>query len=719
MTVIKETITETLEKNYLPYAMSVILSRALPEIDGFKPSHRKLLYTMYKMGLLRGNKTKSANVVGQTMKLNPHGDQAIYATLVRLSRGNESLLYPFVDSKGNFGKVYSREMQYAASRYTEVKLEKICDHIFSDVDKDTVDFEPNYDGTTYEPMLLPVKMPTILINPNRGIAVGMASNICSFHLGEIVDATIHLMKHPKGAIDRFITGPDFPTKGEVIRDEAVLKQIIEKGTGTIRIRGVSQYLKKENMIEITQIPYTTTVEAIIDKVIQLVKDGEIKEINDIRDESDLKGLKIAIDLKRGVDHEKLLYKLYRETTLEDTFSCNFNLLVNAYPMQLGVRDILLHWIDFRMGCVRRSIRFDLRRFEEQLHLIQGLKKVLLDIDKAIKIIRETSKESEVVPNLMKAMDLDQGQAEFVANIRLRNINREYIKNRVDEEQSLMDQIQELRAIYESDDRIFDYMKKELLAIKKEFNQPRRSLMIDPPMELDFKEDEKLEIQDLYVIRTRENYIKLMNLSEYEKDNNHRLKAGDEILQELKTTTEAELLLFTNKHNVYKVKLDSFERQKASDLGHFIPNTLGMQSGEGVIFMVVTEDFKGHMVFAFENGKVSRIPLSSYETVKARKMLAKAYYDGSPLVGCAYLKEDQDLLLTRYHQQKENLALISSGLIPEKMTRSSQGVQVLRLPKHATMISMDLITQQQAVKLKNFRVQTIPTSGKVRKTLLEL
>lgn len=717
--VIKETITKTLEKNYLPYAMSVILSRALPEIDGLKPSHRKLLYTMYKMGLLRGQKTKSANVVGQTMKLNPHGDQAIYATLVRLSRGNESLLYPYVDSKGNFGKVYSREMQYAASRYTEVKLEKICEHIFSDVDKDTVDFEPNYDGTTYEPLLLPVKFPTILVNPNRGIAVGMASNICSFHLGEIVDATIHLMKHPRGSIDKFIMGPDFPTGGFVIRDEEVFKRIIDEGTGTIRIRGISQYLKKENMIEITEIPYTTTVEAIIDKVISLVKDGVIKEINDIRDESDLKGLKIAIDLKRGTDHEKLLRKLYKETTLEDTFSCNFNLLINAYPMQIGVKDILLHWIDFRMGCIRRSIRFDLSRFEEQLHLIQGLKKVLLDIDKAIKIIRETPKESLVVPNLMEEMDLDEPQAEFVANIRLRNINREYIKNRVDEEENLRLKIDDLKKTYDSDERIYAYMKEELLEIKKEYAKERKSRIIDPPQDMGDDEDQVVEIKDLFVVRTREDYIKVMTAQEYEKNLEQRLKQGDEIEQIIPCKSDSEMLLFTNEHNVYKVKLDTFENHRASELGAFVPTLLKMNKGEHVIYMVITSDFKGHMVFAFENGKASKIPLKSYETVQSRKLLQKAYHDGSTLVGIIYIEEPRDLLFTRYHAQKESLALINSDVISEKKTRNSQGVQIIRLPKHARLISMDLVTQTQADKLKDYRALTIPSSGKVRKTLLKI
>lgn len=711
---IHQPISDTLEKNYLPYVMSVILSRALPEIDGFKPSHRKILYTMYKMGLLKGLRTKSANVVGQTMKLNPHGDEAIYGTLVRLSKDNESLLYPYVDSKGNFGKVYSRDMSYAASRYTEVKLMPIAEEIFTDVEKDTVDFVPNYDGTMYEPSLLPVKFPTILTNPTKGIAVGMASNICSFNLGEIIDATISLTKHPRGNLLRYITGPDFPTGAMIIRDEAVFKQMMEEGTGTFRIRGKSTYIKKEHIIEITEIPYTTTNEAIIDKTIQLIKDGIIKEINDIRDETGLAGPKIAIDLKRGADPDKVLQRLYRDTTLEDTFSCNFNIVLNGYPAQLGVRGILQNWLDFRMGCFRRKVRYDLRKYEDKLHLIQGLKKVLLDIDKVIKLIRETKRERDVVPRLMEAFVLDEIQAEFVANIRLRNINREYIQNRVDEEQELIDLVDYWRSVYNSDELILELIVKELREIKKKYDQGRRSEIIEAS-QVEIEEEIVEEvIEDLVVFRTWENYLKLITPASLERSPEQRLKADDEIIQELAIDSSYDLLFFSDQGNVYKARANAIEQSRANELGQYLPTILELEPGEDILHMVATKDYSGYMLFLFENGKIAKIPLESYITKTNRRQLINAYYIDEPLVQMAFIPQDQDILIYRYAQQKEQLLLLDTSVINEKVTRNSQGVQVVRMNRHSSVTAMDIVDATTAEKLKAHRVRTIPSSGTVRR-----
>lgn len=711
---IHQPISDTLEKNYLPYVMSVILSRALPEIDGFKPSHRKILYTMYKMGLLKGLRTKSANVVGQTMKLNPHGDEAIYGTLVRLSKDNESLLYPYVDSKGNFGKVYSRDMSYAASRYTEVKLMPIAEEIFTDVDKDTVDFVPNYDGTMYEPSLLPVKFPTILTNPTKGIAVGMASNICSFNLGEIIDATIALTKHPRTNLLRYITGPDFPTGGLILRDEAVFRQMMEEGTGTFRIRGKSSYSKKDNIIEITEIPYTTTNEAIIDKTIQLIKDGLIKEISDIRDETGLAGPKIAIDLKRGADPDKVLHRLYRDTTLEDTFSCNFNIVLNGYPAQLGVRGILQNWLDFRIGCFRRKVRYDLRKYEDKLHLIQGLKKVLLDIDRVIKLIRETKRERDVIPRLMEAFSLDEIQAEFVANIRLRNINREYIQNRVDEEQELIELVDYWRSVYNSDQLILDLIVKELREIKKKYDKGRRSELIEPS-QVEIVEEIKVEvIEELIAFRTWENYLKLITPASLERHPEQRLKAEDEIVQELAIDSSFDLLFFSDQGNVYKSKANAIEQSRANELGQYLPTILELEPKEEIVHMVATKDYSGYMLFLFENGKLAKIPLESYITKTNRRQLINAYYTDEALVQMAYIPEDQDILIYRYAQQKEMLLLLDTAIIKEKVTRHSQGVQVVRMNRHASVTAMDVVDADMADKLKAHRVRTIPSSGTVRK-----
>ena len=711
---IQQPISDTLEKNYLPYVMSVILSRALPEIDGFKPSHRKILYTMYKMGLQKGLRTKSANVVGQTMKLNPHGGDAIYGALVRLSKDNESLLYPFVDSKGNFGKVYSRDMSFAASRYTEVKLMPLCEEVFADVEKDTVDFVPNYDGTMYEPALLPVRLPTILINPTKGIAVGMASNICSFALDEIIDATIALTKYPKTDLLRFISGPDFPTGGDIIYDEKVFRQMMEEGTGTFRIRGKSSYNKKENIIEITQIPYTTTNEAIIDKTIQLIRDGHLKEINDIRDETGLSGLKIAIDLKRGSDPEKIIQRLYRDTTLEDTFSCNFNLVLNGYPVQLGVRGILQNWLDFRIGCFRRSVRFDLRKYEDKLHLIEGLKKVLLDIDRVIALIRETKREREVVPRLMEAFQLDEIQAEYVANIRLRNINREFIQNRVDEEEELRKNIDYWRNVYDSDELILDLIVKELREIKKKYDRKRQSTIIQPEDIVVEEEQEVVMIENLKAFRTREHYFKLIPMPSLEKNSEQRLKADDEVVQELPLDSSHDLLFFSSKGNVYKLKASAMEQSKASDLGLYLPSLLELEPTEEMLYTVVTKDYSGYMLFLFTNGKIAKVPLASYITKTNRRQLINAFHTEHGLVQMAYVPKDSDILLYRYAQQKEQLLLLNTELIAEKVTRNSQGVQVVRMNRHAQVTAMETLDEAMAQKLKTYRVRTLPSSGTVRK-----
>ncbi len=709
----KENISRTLEENYLPYAMSVIHSRALPEIDGFKPAHRKLLYTMYKMGLLKGNKTKSANVVGQTMKLNPHGEGAIYATLVRMSRGNESLLYPYLDSKGNFGKVYSRDMQSAASRYTEVKLEEICNYIFQDVDKDRVDFVPNYDGTLYEPLLLPVQFPTILVNPNRGIAVGMASNICSFHMDDVCKATIELMKDQKADLLPMIEGPDFPTGAYVFRDEKVMQQIIDHGTGTLRMRAHMTVHEKEQRVEITEIPYTTTIEAIMDRIIHLMKDGEFREISDVRDESDLGGLKIAIECKRATDYEQLIAKLYRDTPLEDTFSCNFNLLIGGAPMQLGIRDILLQWIDFRMGCIRRGIRFDVAVHGERLHLLQGLEKILVDIDRVIALIRETKKEALVIPALMEHFGLDEKQAEYVANIRLRHINREVIEARLDEAKKLENEIKRLEGIYRSDKKIQKVIEQELKKIMKTFSRERKTKLMDPP-KVEIIEEEKAQEEDIMLLISREDYIKRISPAVYERGYEQRLKDGDEIIKEISCTTGYQLLAFTDKGDVYKLYLDELEESKPSELGIYLPSLLEIEDDEEIIHVAITKDFEGYMFFGFENGKVAKINLSSYDTVTRRRMLVGAYDTSEKLVGILSAPEDIDLVLYRYMNQKENVLLVHTSLISSKQSRRSKGVQVLRLGRHGKMISME---KREGNQLESFRANRIPSAGKQRKSYI--
>jgi DNA gyrase subunit A len=708
---VDQIITETLEKNYMPYVMSVIVSRAIPEIDGFKPSHRKILYTMYKMKLLKGNRTKSANVVGQTMKLNPHGDQAIYATLVRLSKGNESLLLPYVDSKGNFGKVTSRDMKFAAPRYTEVKLDSVCETIFEDIEKDIVEFVENYDGTMMEPTLLPTTFPNILANANKGIAVGMASNFPGFNLKELCDATIAYIKNPETDLLDIMPAPDFPTGGDLIYKKKDMAQIYESGVGSFKIRGKIEYIKSENMLEITEIPYTTTVEQIIEKVIDLIKNNRIKEISDIRDETDLKGLKIAIDLKRGADYETLIAKLFKYTTLEDSFACNFNLLIDGRPKVLGVKPILKEWIRFRRQCIRRRSEHDVKNLKERLHLLTGLKKVLLDIDLAIKIIRETKDDKSVIPNLMSTFEIDSSQADFIAEIKLRNLNQDYILNRISEIESLEKEIVELESLISSESKIDKVIVKDLQKVSKTYGKPRRSILIAPEEVENVFEEVPIEDYNLKVFFTAHNYLKKVSLISLRSSGEHKIKDDDEILQEIDGSNLDEILFFTNQSNVYKMKLHEIEDQKVSSLGLYLPNILGMDEGEEVIYCVVTNSFSGFMVFAFENGKVAKVPLESYKTKTNRKKLVKAYSDDAPLVGIYYLEKDEAMTLIREDRSGEYRAIIvETQLIPEKVTKNTRGVQAFRMKKGSFI---RLVFKSVLHPLENedkYVVNQIPRSG---------
>lgn len=697
-----EKIEETIEKNYLPYAMSVILSRALPEIDGFKPSHRKILYTMYKMGLLTKQRTKSANVVGQTMKLNPHGDSAIYQTLVRMSVANETLLYPYIESKGNFGKVYSKHMQFAASRYTEIKLHKICENIFSDIEKNTVDFEPNYDDTMFEPKLLPVKFPTILVNPNKGIAVGMASNICSFNLEEITNATIAIIDDKDVNLTKYIKGPDFSTGGSVKKDTKVLKEVLETGLGSFYLRAKYNFDSLQRCIEITEIPYTTTIEAIIERIIFLIKRGELKAISDIRDESDLKGLKIAIDIKRGYDYKEVMQTLYGKTTLEDFFSCNFNLIVNGAPMQLGVRDILIHWLDFRLGAIRRKIRFEIDQLETRLHLIEALKKILLDIDKVIKLIRETKKETDVIPRLKKFFLLDDEQAEFVANIRLRNINKEFIIKRINEEKELIKSISELKIIYSSDKLINERIKEELLEISKKYSAKRKTIV---ETFKDIEIEEAPEVIEERIVFTKENYIKRLDLKDELK---LRFKDNDKLSQDLIVKTDEELLMVGSLGNMYKIKVFDLKKQRANELGQFIPNIITLEQNEEIVYIKNTKDFDGNFIFVFENAKVTKTPLEAFKTKQNREQLKNAYSTESKLIFVSYSDESEYLFMEKMGK-KQRALLVDIKKILVKKTKGSKGVTVLRLNKNEKLVNARLYSNID--KLKKYLVARIPQSGK--------
>lgn len=705
--VVEQPIVSTIRENYMPYAMSVILSRAIPEIDGFKPSHRKLLYMMYKMGLLNGGRTKSANIVGATMKLNPHGDSAIYDTMVRLSRGYEALLHPYVDSKGNFGKFYSRDMAWAASRYTEAKLDAICNELFRDIDKDTVDFVDNYDNTMKEPSLLPVAFPSVLVNANTGIAVGMASNICSFNLREICETTAALIRDPDHDIKSTLPAPDFTGGCQIIYDENVINQVYETGRGSIKLRAKYVYDKSANCIDILSIPATTTCEVIIEKVIDLVKQGKVKEISDIRDETGIDGLKITIDLKRGIDADKLMTKLYCFTTLEDSYACNFNVLIAGVPRVLGVKALLEEWIAFRIECVRRRTYFDRNKKADKLHLLRGLEKILLDIDKAVKIVRETDEESEVVPNLMIGFGIDEIQAEYVAEIKLRHLNREYILKRTKDLEDLEKEIAELDEILKSKARIKTIIVKELKSIAEKYGQPRKSIIIYDDVAR--YEEETVEIPDYPVnlFFTKEGYFKKITPQSLRMSGEQKLKDGDEIIQELEFTNNCDLLFFTDKCQVYKAKADDFAQTKASVLGDYVAAKLGFDEGENAVKMVATKDYKGMLLFAFENGKAAKVPLESYATKTNRKKLTGAYSDKSPLVGLLYIPEDEEVL---FKASSGNMLLVHTGALALKTTRSTQGVAVLKPKKGHRLFSIERYKDGTFTNPKRYRTGSLPARG---------
>ncbi len=673
----EQPIVETLKINYMPYAMSVIVSRAIPEIDGLKPSHRKLLYTMYKMGLLKGQRTKSANVVGQTMKLNPHGDMAIYETMVRLTTGNESLLHPLVDSKGNFGKVYSRDMRFAAPRYTEVKLSPICEEMFRDIDKNTVDFVDNYDGTMKEPVLLPSTFPNILVNPNQGIAVGMASNICSFNLKEVCDATIAYIKHDEIDLLKYLKAPDFSTGGQLILNKREMRKIYETGRGSFKVRGKYKFDKENNCIEVYEIPYTTSSEAIIEAIASIIKSGKIKDITDVRDETDLNGLKITIDIKRNSDPEDIMNKLYKLTPLEDSFSCNFNILINQKPMVLGIKGILDHWIMFRMDCIRRKSEFEIKKKSERLHLLQGLAKILLDIDKAISIIRNTEQDSQVVPNLMKGFSIDEAQAEFIAEIKLRNLNKEYILKQTADIERLKAEIEDLKDIIRRDGRVLDIICTQLEEVSKKYAQPRRTEIISEDDIEEITEESFIEDYNVRIFLTDQGYIKKISLVSLRSSGEHKLKDDDFIIQEIETRNKTDLLLFSDKYVVYKLKTHELSESKTSVLGDYLPNILGLDEDEKILSIHATDDYQGHFLFAYENGKMSKIPVSSYATKTNRKKLSNAYSNASPLVDIFFLPEDKDCVA---FSTIDTVLVFNTSQINPKVTRDSQGVWVLKSKK---------------------------------------
>ena len=702
-------ITDTLETNYMPYAMSVIMSRAIPEIDGFKPSHRKLLYTMYKMGLLTGARTKSANIVGATMKLNPHGDAAIYETMVRLSRGYQALLHPFVDSKGNFGRAYSSDMEYAASRYTEAKLDPIAGELFRDIDKDTVDFVDNYDATMKEPTLLPVGFPSILVNNNMGIAVGMASNICSFNLQEVCDTTIALMKNSEHDLAETLKAPDFPGGGLIIYDRDELEKIYRTGRGSVRVRSVYSYDKEANCIDITQIPSTTTVEAIIAKLTDLVKAGKIREISDVRNEIGLDGLKITIDLKRGVDPDKLMNRLFAMTPRQDSFSCNFNILIAGVPRVLGVREILDEWIAFRMECVRRRVYFDLDKAKEKLHLLKGLEKILLDIDKAIRIVRSTEEEEEVVPNLMIGFGIDKIQAEYVAEIKLRHLNREYILKRTEEIQKLERDIAEMEAILKSAARIRGIIIGELQEISKKYGQPRRSQLLYASEIEEAAAEAEEEIPDYpcTLFFTAEGYFKKITPQSLRMSSEHKLKEGDRIIQTVETTNSRDLLFFTDKATVYKAKAADFADTKASAMGDYVATKLGFDEGENAVYMVVTTDYSGYLLFFFENGKAAKVELSSYATKTNRRKLVGAYSDKCPLVAAFHIPEDGEFLL---RSTSGRMLVMHTGAVTAKSTRNTIGVQVMTLKGAHRLKEVAPFREEMVSKSNRYRTKSLPAAG---------
>ena len=705
--VLEQPITETLETNYMPYAMSVIVSRAIPEIDGFKPSHRKLLYTMYKMNLLTGARTKSANIVGQTMRLNPHGDAAIYETMVRLAKGNEALLAPFIDSKGNFGKVYSRDMAYAASRYTEAKLMPVCAELFRDIDKDTVDFVDNYDSTMKEPALLPTTFQNVLVSDNAGIAVGMASQICGFNLGEVCDTTAAFLKDPDHDILSTMPAPDFPTGGEIIYDAGEMRRIYDTGRGSFRVRSRWRYLKDENIIEIYEIPYTTTTEAVMDKVADLIKQGRVREINDMRDETDLGGLKLTIDLKRGTDPDKLMQKLFKLTTLQDSFACNFNILIAGYPRVMGVREILTEWTAWRTECVKRRVYFDLSRRREKLHLLNGLKKILLDIDKAIAIIRETEHEADVVPNLMIGFGIDETQAEYVAEIRLRNINREYILKRVEETDKLTEEIADLEDLLSSQRRIRKVISDELAQVKKKYAQPRRTGIVYADEVEEYSEDDTADDYSVHLFLSREGYFKKITPQSLRMSGEQKYKEGDGPMQYFEAKNSDELIFFTDRQQAYKARVSDFEDTKASVLGTYIPSKLGFDDGESVVSLVVPGDYKANVVLFFENGKAARVELSAWATKTNRRKLTGAYSDKSPLRSLLVLTDERDIAV---FSTEGRAVVFSSGLLAPKSTRNTQGVGVMTMKSRYKLDRAVFLEDTNIKNVQRYRMRSIPAVG---------
>ena len=705
--VVEQPITRTLDENYMPYAMSVIVSRAIPEIDGFKPSHRKLLYTMYKMGLLTGGRTKSANIVGQTMRLNPHGDQAIYETMVRLAKGNESLLHPFVDSKGNFGKVYSRDMAYAASRYTEAKLAPICAELFRDLDCDAVDFVDNYDNTMKEPSLLPTTYPNVLVSANQGIAVGMASQICGFNLGEVCDTTIAFLKNPDHDISSTLLAPDFPTGGQIICDGDDLRSIYATGRGGLKVRARWRYDRSENVIEVYEIPYSTTIEVILDKVAELVKAGKVKEISDMRDETDLSGLKLAIDLKRGVDPDKLMAKLFRLTPLQDTVSCNFNILIAGMPRVMGVGEILTEWTAWRTDCVKRRVYYILSKKKEKLHLLQGLKRILLDIDKAIRIIRETEEESEVIPNLMIGFGIDQVQAEYVAEIKLRNINKEYILKRVQETAALADEIDDLEDTLAKPGRIRRIIIDELTEVRKKYAVPRRTEIVYSHELPEEPAEDAPEDYPVHLFLSREGYFKKITPQSLRMSGDQKYKEGDGPSQYFEATNNTELMFFTDRQQVYKTRASEFGETKASLLGDYLPAKLGLDAGENVIFLCLPGDYSGSLLFAFENGRVARVSLSAYATTSNRRKLTGAYCEKFPLVQILPLTEDRELALLT---NEPRALLVHTALLAPKTTRGTQGVQVMNIKPKYHLERLADVADTGITNQARYRTRTVPAAG---------
>lgn len=687
--------------------MSVIISRAIPEIDGFKPSHRKLLYTMYKMGLINGKQRKSANIVGETMKLNPHGDMAIYETMVRLTRGNEALLHPFVDSKGNFAKQYSRDMAFAASRYTEVKLEEICKEVFGDIDKNTVDFVSNYDGTMTEPTLLPVAFPNILVNPNQGIAVGMASCIPSFNLKEVCDTTIAYLKNPNCDISKTLIAPDFSTGGELILDRTALDSIYKTGRGSVKVRAKYRYDKKNSLIEIYEIPYSTTSEAIIDKIIELIKAGKIKEITDLRDETDLKGLKITIDIKKSAKPDMLMTKLYKLTPLEDSFSCNMNVLIGTTPMVLGIREILMHWTEFRMNCIKRKLKYDLDKISTRLHLLEGLKKILLDIDKAIAIIRNTERDDDVVPNLMKGFGIDEEQADFIADIKLRNLNKQYILNRLNDIDDLKAELDNINRILADDKEVKKLIIEDLKRISKKYGKERKTTVVESGEIPVYEEESFIEDYNLKIFLTNDGYLKKISAVSLRSSSAQKLKDGDFIVLEQETTNKADLVLISNMCNAYKLKLHEVADCKASDWGHFAPNIAKMEQGEKIVFAIATVDYDGDLLYFFENGKVARVNLKSYETKTNRKKLINAYSNKSKLVTVKYITDDTDMVI---YSSIDKVMVFSTTCLNPKTTRDTQGVAVMNMKKKSVVTKVDFASDAKLSDIEYYKTKNVPATG---------